>query len=237
MPTINVVNVVATTDGFLTRSVTNDSEVESDVYKYPIEQDYIKFTNQGDDDIFLSLAGYENTVVHGSGVFETRANFKEFTVLASKGSIQFTAVTKEYNDTPLNQNDLWQLMETRDKTESGDMILVAADATTSAGTINAAIAGVNKKYTRTVNIKLTNTAGTTHEWFYGMFNVAVTKESTAGIATIAQTVVPLNAGVGTVAITHTGTWAQGDTITLTITGGKQYGYAVADDTSVDTLGA
>jgi len=80
-------------------------------------------------------------------------------------------------------------------------------------------------------------AGTTHDWFYGMFNVAVSKESTAGIATIAQTVVPLNAGEGTVVITHTGTWAEADTITLTITGGTQYGYAIADDTSVDTLGA
>ena len=237
MPTINVVNLIPTTDGFLTRSVTNDSEIESDVYKYPIEQDYIKFTNQGDNDIFLGLAGYENTVVHGRGVFETRANFKEFTVRASKGSIQFTAVTKEYNDTPLNQNDLWQLMETRDKTESGDMILVAANATTSAGAINAAIAGVDKKYDRTVDIKLTNTAGTTHEWFYGMFNVAVTKVSVDGIATISQTVVPLNAGVGTVVITHTGTWAENDTITLTITGGKQFGYPISNDTSVDTLGA
>ncbi len=48
-------------------------------------------------------------------------------------------------------------------------------------------------------------------------------------------VVTLAGGVGTITLDYTGTWASGDTETLTITGGTVLGYTVANKTSVDTL--
>jgi hypothetical protein len=61
-----------------------------------------------------------------------------------------------------------------------------------------------------------------------------TGDGTAAIADGGDSV-ELENGVGYVDIEYTGTWAVGDTCTLTITGGTIMGYSVSNKTSVDTL--
>ncbi len=122
---------------------------------------------------------------------------------------------------------------------SQDIILVATPATlgSSAAAVNAAIAGDDEKFTRTVAVKLTNTEGDTHSWYTGTLAIAVAKSSTSGVVAIdggGSTVALVN-GVGSVILNYTGTWAEGDTTTLTITGGTILSATVTNKTSVDTL--
>lgn len=122
---------------------------------------------------------------------------------------------------------------------SQDIILVATPATlgSSAAAVNAAIAGDDEKFTRTVAVKLTNTEGDTHAWYTGTLAIAVAKSSTSGVVAIADsaTTVSLVNGVGSVTLNYTGTWAAADTTTLTITGGTIMSATVTNKTSIDTL--
>lgn len=237
MATYNVTSVVTTTDGYLTRSATVNALVDADTYVFPLEQDYVKIVNNSTAyDIHLNIGKYYNLTVHPQQTFEADVDFTSFNVYGD-GTASFTYTTKEYNDTTLTIDDLWDKMAIRDLTESGDMILASTDATTSAGTINTAIAGVNKKYTKTISVELQNTATTKHAWFNGNFAVSVDVTSTAGIATLTSEYLTLSAGAGTITLELTGTWAEADEIDVTITGGTQYGYAIADEVNNDTLAA
>lgn len=135
---------------------------------------------------------------------------------------------------------LYDYIELQQKAMSGDLVLEALPATTgsSAAAVNAAIGGVATHFDRTVTVKLKDAAGDVHEWFNGTFAIAVV-EVTAGNGTASivggLTAVTLVDGVGTVTVRYIGTWASGDTSTLTVTGGTKLGYTVANKTSVDTL--
>lgn len=122
---------------------------------------------------------------------------------------------------------------------SGDIVLAATPATlgSSAAAVAAAIAGDDEKFTRTVTVTLKNTEGTLNRWFTGTFAIAVAKSSTGGTVAIADsaTTVSLVRGTGTVVLEYTGTWAEADTTTLTVTGGTVNGVTLGDKTSVDTL--
>jgi hypothetical protein len=120
-----------------------------------------------------------------------------------------------------------------------DIALSATPATlgSSAAAVNAAIAGAEEKFTREVIVKLTNTEGDTHSWYTGTFAIAVAKSSTSGVVAIADeaTTVDIINGIGTVVLEYTGTWAEADTTTLTVTGGTVQSVALGNKTSIDTL--
>lgn len=238
MSTVNVTNVVKSTDAFLTRSATVNAMIDSDTYVFPIEQDYLKIVNGGSYDIHITVGSYINYTIHPTQKFENTVNFTQFTVYSDADTQAFTYTSKEKNKTVVDVNELWERMSIRDKTASGDLINNTTNATTSAGTINTAIAGVNKKYSRNVVFTLKTTGGTTHTWYNGVAPVTVAKSSTAGVVVIADgAYATFVDGVATVAIEMTGTWAQNDTVTVTIPAFVTYGYTVAQKANVDTLGA
>lgn len=117
---------------------------------------------------------------------------------------------------------------------SGDLILrVTPDVLgSSAADVNAAIAGDG--FTRDVLVELVNTAGDIHTWFNGTFAVAATKTG-AGAVAMGNANVTLSQGAGVCTITYTGAWVEGNAATVTVTGGTKLGYAVANETSIDTL--
>lgn len=123
---------------------------------------------------------------------------------------------------------------------AGDIILQATPATlgSSSAEVATAIAGEELKFTRDVELKLVATDGSVHNWYNGTMNIAAT-ETTAGDGTSAisesATSVTFAKGVATVTLEYIGTWSEGDTQTLTVTGGSILGYTIADKTSVDTL--
>jgi len=122
---------------------------------------------------------------------------------------------------------------------SKDITLSATPATlgSSAAAVNAAIAGAAEKFTRSVVVKLTNTEGELHTWFTGTFAIAATKSSTGGTIAIAggATAITLTNGQGSIVLEYTGEWAEGDTATLTITGGEVQSVTLGNKTSIDTL--
>ena len=123
----------------------------------------------------------------------------------------------------------------------GDFVIVATPATlaTSVVKVAAAIAGSSHKFKRTIEITVQDAAGNIHEWFSGTFAIAASKNSTSGVIAIAgaASTITLDQGYATVELDYTGTWAQGDTATLTVTGGTLMGNSISNKTSVDTLAA
>lgn len=238
MSTVTVDNVIKSTDGKLTRSATVNAMIDSDVYEFPVEQDYLKIVNNGSYDIHLNVGGYLNYTIHPTQKFENSVNFTSFTINSDADTQSFTYTSKETDLTPVTVSELWERMKIRDQAESGDVINNTTNDTTSAGTINTAIAGVNGKYSRDVVFTLKNTGGTTHTWYNGVAPVTVSKVSTAGVVVIADgAYATFIDGVATVAIEMTGTWESGDTVTVTVPAFVTYGYTVASKANVDTLGA
>jgi hypothetical protein len=121
---------------------------------------------------------------------------------------------------------------------SGDMVFKATPATlgSSAAAVAAAIAGAAQKFTRTVTFTLETAAGERHTWYSGTVPLTIA-DTAAGAAAIAAeaTTATFAAGVATVVVEYTGTWAQGNTSTLTLDVGAPLGYTLVDKTSVDTL--
>lgn len=144
---------------------------------------------------------------------------------------------KRHTYTP---NEFYDYMEQIERGLAGELQLVLSPATT--GSLDADIADAitaDSKFIRTVKAELKSAAdGMLHTWFTGSFAAAVAAAA-AGDGAVAladeATAVSLKNGVGTIAIEYTGTWAAGDTCTLTITGGNVLGYTVANKTSVDTI--
>jgi hypothetical protein len=145
----------------------------------------------------------------------------------------------EIKNKPGIQLELRNEVVLRDKALSGDMVLVVVPATlgSSAATVNAAIGGVDAKFTRDVVIELEAANGDVHTWFDGTFDIAATKTSTAGVIAIADALTEASFvnGRATITLEYTGTWAAADTATLTVTGSSKLGYTIANKTSVDTL--
>ena len=119
---------------------------------------------------------------------------------------------------------------------SGGIVLSVTPATleSSAAAINTAIGGDG--FTRDVAIQLLDASGNTIT-SNGSFAIAATKDSTSGTVAIQDslTSVVLVDGIATVTLIYTGTWAEEDTCTLTVTGGTVAGNTVANKTSIDTL--
>ncbi len=119
--------------------------------------------------------------------------------------------------------------------ESGSELAIATTETT---------AGVDP-YTRTVVVKLVDTAGNTHTWFTD--NIAMTLENTAGAGDAALSGFDKDGdpvtgdddygmvnGVCTVTITLTGTWTEADSNTLSVTEKTILGETVTAKTSAET---
>jgi hypothetical protein len=121
---------------------------------------------------------------------------------------------------------------------SGDMVYAASPATPGSSTaaVLAAIAGAAQKFTRSVTFTLKTAAGDTHTWFSGTVPLTIA-DNAAGAAAIADSATDATfvAGVATVVVEYTGTWAEGNTSTLTLDVGTLLGYTLVDVTSVDTL--
>jgi len=142
---------------------------------------------------------------------------------------------KRFTYTP---NEFYDYLIGVERAMAGEIALIVSPATlgSSAADVNAAIA-TDDKFVRRVKVELKASAdGDIHQWFTGSFSAAVAKTGN-GAAAIADNgdSVELENGVGYVDIEYTGTWAEGDTCTLTITGGTIMGYSVSNKTSVDTL--
>jgi hypothetical protein len=136
--------------------------------------------------------------------------------------------------------DFWKYLEILEKALNGDLVLEVTPATTSNSvtTVNNEISA-NGKFTRDVVIKLKTVAGEVHEWFNGTFAISASATTTSGAIAIAGglTEATFAEGQTTVTLEYTGTWASGETATLTVTGGSKLGYTISDATSVDTLTA
>jgi hypothetical protein len=121
---------------------------------------------------------------------------------------------------------------------NGELVLSVTPSTlgSSAAAVNTAIAGDG--FTRDVLVKLVDSNGRTHTWCDKSFSVAAS-ESTAGdgICSIVNSLstIGLTDGDAKITLRYTGTWAEADTATLTVTGGEVMGTAVTNKTSVDTL--
>lgn len=142
---------------------------------------------------------------------------------------------KRHTYTP---NDYYDYLKVVENGLSGDITIVPIPATlgSSAAVVNAAIQGEEEKFARSVHVKLVDTSGSIHKWFNGYLTVAASKNSTSGTVAIKDgaTSMPLVNGEGDVIIEYTGTWAEGDTATLTVSG-TVLGYTLTQKTSVDTL--
>jgi hypothetical protein len=123
---------------------------------------------------------------------------------------------------------------------SGDLVFSISPATTGSSTaaVLAAIAGTAGKYTRVITMKLVTAAGEVHTWYSGVKTVGVAENAAGANAiegTLTSTSVKFVNGVATATLAYTGTWAEGNVSTFTLTGGTTLGYTTADKTSVDTL--
>jgi len=124
-----------------------------------------------------------------------------------------------------------------DATEGNDIKFTISPATVNS---TSAIA-----HTREVIIKLTNTAGERHAWFNGYVTLTIADDATAGTATIVDdnddlvitntsNKLFLRKGYGKVTINCAGTWANGETNTITCVAGTVRNVVVSDATSVET---
>jgi hypothetical protein len=236
MATVNVTDIAQSEDKYLKRSKTATVSSTGDVFVYPALQTYAKITNGGSRDLKLDIGGFTNEILHPGQVFENNVEFRQFNIYGVGGTCDMTVVTKEKDTKIVDDARLFEILKLREALGS-DLKIVAAAAGSSAATVNAAIAGASAKFTRTVSIEIQNTAGTKNTGFNGSIPISVAKVSTNGVIAIAGgiTYVTFVAGAASVVLEYTGTWAAGNTATLTIGPGERYGYALAAGTSVDTL--
>jgi hypothetical protein len=234
MAIVNVTGIRPTINGYLTRSGSPDAELLPDTYVFPKEQDYLEIINGSAADLFLNVGKYQNIVIHTGDTWANSVDFTTFDIYSNAAASTFAWTTMELDNTPVTISNLWNLMELRDKASTG-LLLKTANAGSSAAAVNAAIAGAG--FTRTVTVTMRNTADSaTHTWFNGQFPIVLTNTGAGTTQTTnGETFVTLIDGVGTVDIQYFGAWVATNTATVTITGGKQLGYTLANKTSVDTL--
>ena len=241
MSIVAITDVVQGTDAYLTRSKTANSTTTGDTYTYPIYQNYIKLTNGGEYDLLISVGGHTNTIIHPSDTFEAFTDFTQFGIKSFGGVSAFTVVSKELETTPIDDvKTLWKYLAQRDNAASGDLVLTATNLTSSAATINTAIAGEAKKAEVEYTVTLKNQAGSaTHTWFNGNMPVSVAKTSTAGVVAMKDGLeyITFEDGIGKIKVVMTGTWAQNDVVTLTVAANKVMGFTVAAKAVTDTLDA
>lgn len=230
-------NYIISTDRYLTMgddmNVLDQGET---TYTFPKTQNKLTVYNGGSATAIISVGGFKHLVIHPNDTFEQVFDFDEVIVSAPYGAVSLYATTKDFNTMPVMESDYYYLENLRAKGSTG-MVIDGANKTTSAATINAGIAGVNKKYEITYACNFEATGGTKHTWFNGVCPVVVTTDSVAGIVKSEYDYVTFEAGDGGVFLTLTGTWVAGEVITITIEGGTQLGYTVSDKVITDTLAA
>lgn len=99
-------------------------------------------------------------------------------------------------------------------------------------------AATSAAWTRTVKLRLKNTAGQTHDWFNKSVSTAVSiaDTSTAGTATIpSTTLVWVNGEASVVVSGSANAWVAAETNTLTVANMTVMGYTVTGGTSVETI--
>ena len=93
-------------------------------------------------------------------------------------------------------------------------------------------------WTRTVKLRLKNTAGITHDWFNKSVTsaVSIADTSTAGVASIPSTTLVWVNGEASVVVSGTAAaWLATETNTLTVANMTVMGYTVTGGTSVETI--
>jgi hypothetical protein len=118
---------------------------------------------------------------------------------------------------------------------SGDIVLVVTPAT-------ATPAATTEAWSQVVTATLKTADGEVHKWYSGPVTIAVSKSSSGGTAAISPTAGAkyMTDGVFSFTLSGTGTWAQNDTATATVTAVAQQGLlglAISATTCVVTFGA
>jgi len=240
MATVTVGDVIQGTDLYLTRQKTGTADSDGDVYAYPIYQNYIKLENEGDFDLHINVGKYKNVTIHPGDSFEAFVDFTEFDIKINEAEEEcdFTVTTKELGTTPIDTvSKLWTYLAERDSAGTGDLVITGSNKTTSATTINNAIAGATKKHEIEFTFTLKNTAGNkTHDWYNGNMPVVISgNTSTAGVVVLEHDYITFVDGVGKIKAILTGTWAQADVYKVKVIGQPIMGFAVADKELTDTL--
>ena len=106
-------------------------------------------------------------------------------------------------------------------------------ATSSTATINAGITA-DGLYTRYIRVDLDDSDGNPHYWYSADVNATVTYTSSSGVVAVTS---PVNfiGGKGALKLVYTGSWANTDSLTVTLNSTSIMGYTVATATHVDNL--
>lgn len=233
-------NIIPSKDPYLTYKIDDATDRDGDIYTFPIYQNYIKVVNEGDFSLHLNVGRYNNITIHPGNSFEAYTDFLQFDVKINAGAADecdFIAITKELGNTPvITIQELWKYLVERSKAGEGDIVITGSNATTSAGTANAAIEGDAGKYEVEHTFTLKNTAGsTTHKWFSGVMPVSIDVTSTAGIAVPESNYITFIQGVGKVKVIMTGEWKSADIIKIKVHGVSIMGFGVNDKEITNTL--
>lgn len=227
---------IASTDGFLTMGeYLNVLDQGSTEFTFPKTQNHLYFRNDGSSDAVIEVGNF-NITVHPDGVWEHTFDFDSITVSAPRGAVSIWFTAKNYNTMPVTAAEYYTLENERAKGSTG-MVLDGTNKTTSAAAINADIAGETGQHVSAYAITFEATGGTKHTWFNGVFPISVATDSVAGVVATSVPYMTVAAGDAAIHLVLTGTWVAGDVITVTITGGVQLGYTVADKELTDTLAA
>jgi hypothetical protein len=114
---------------------------------------------------------------------------------------------------------------------AGDMQIEIVPATVNRTATSAS-------WTRTVKLRLKNTAGQTHDWFNKSVTsaISIADTSTAGVASIPSTTLVWVNGEASVIVSGTAAaWIAAETNTLTVANMIVMGYTVTGGTSVETI--
>jgi len=106
-------------------------------------------------------------------------------------------------------------------------------ATSSTATINAGISA-DGTYTRYIRVDLDDSNGVPHYWYSADVSATVTYTSASGVVAVTS---PVNfiGGKGALKLVYTGSWANTDSLTVTLNSTSIMGYTVATATHVDNL--
>ena len=144
-----------------------------------------------------------------------------FTVTGGTNHVILTANTEAANDVTV---DISAVTDTA-VFEEGVPLSVSTTITT---------VGV-APYRRTVQVELVNTAGDRHIWFTGTVPVTIADTAGSGSASVTGGLSPtMTNGIMTVSVVCQGTWAGGDTNTLTVAQATILGATVLAKTSAET---
>jgi len=221
---MDITTMLVPNNGYSERVLT-ETISEISTYNYPVTQNWLKIVNTTQYDLDFEAGKLVNRTLKAYQTFEGFADFKTLIIKPSTEiSIEITTRELESAERPLNE--LWKFGILQESS-GGDMVLNGDTLGTSAASIEET--GTSVSFAFTVD----TTADVLHSWYNGTFDASVVVTSTEGLAEIVSCVV--EEGVGTCTLTYSGTFAEADTVVLTITGGTKLGYEIADLELTDTL--